>query len=136
MLTKYFVIALVVMGIALAGSLYLLKQSYARNGALEATIVSNAAAYKVAIDEANAAITELRLKREEDQEMILDQARENTEIRAEFDADRRRLDQWRTTLKDRTLAKPKVTERAARMALRRQACETWHITGGVGECPK
>lgn len=135
-MTKYLLIACVILVALLAGSGWLLKNSYEENGQLKTTIEANRIQYEQAIAEANRTIDGLRAQRQKDQQQILALGKDNNRIRSQVDKEKARLNKFRSSLEERTLRKPAVTKRAARMALRRQQCETWRITGGTGACPK
>ena len=129
------IVAAVAIGAAaLLGVLY--KGALERNGELKALNEANIAKAEEAIAAQAQTISALTDARERDQALILRISDEVAEARAEADANKRRLDKWRAGLADRTLKKPRVTERAAQIALRRQACAVWRETGGAGECPK
>lgn len=129
------IVAAVAIGAAaLLGVLY--KGALERNGELKALNEANIAKAEEAIAAQAQTISALTDAREQDQALILRISDEVAEARAEADESKRRLDKWRRGLADRTLKKPRVTERAAQIALRRQACEVWRLSGGVGECPK
>jgi translation initiation factor 2 gamma subunit (eIF-2gamma) len=111
---------------------WLLKESYKQNGLLEAANEVNVRK----VEEALAEVKKVEDLRREDQAKILALSVATTEMAKQVGEERARLDKHRSTLLDRTLAKPKVTEIAARRAIRAQMCERWRITGGKGECPK
>ena len=131
MLSKYLLIALAVAVISAAGLAWLLKQSYERNGALEAAAEINIAQVAKAV----ATIEKLKEQRETLQTNILQLGHDNSQLEQEKAQAVERYNTWRSTLDNRTLAKPKVTERAARMDIRRRQCELWKRTGGTGKCP-
>lgn len=131
MLSKYLIIALVIVGLGAAGLAWLLKASYERNGALEAAAEINIAQVAKAV----ATIEKLKEQREVLQTNILQLGHDNSQLEQDKERAVERYNKWRSTLDNRTLAKPKVTERAARMDIRRRQCELWKSTGGVGKCP-
>lgn len=131
MLTKYLAIALGVAVLAALALGWLLKQSYERNGALEAAAEINIAE----VAKAKETIDKLKEEREELQTNVLALGDANSRLLQEKAQAVERYNKWRSTLDNRTLAKPKVTERAARMDIRRRQCELWKRTGGVGKCP-
>lgn len=131
-LSGYMGIGLIVMGIALAGSGLLIKSLYKDIGAFEATQEANKRELQRAVDK----VEEIKALRELDQQRILLLNETTNALTAERDAIALRMDKWRSTLDDRTLAKPEVTRRAARASLRRDQCRIWRDTGGKGDCPK
>jgi chromosome segregation ATPase len=118
--------------LALAGSGYLLKASYERNGALVAAAEAN----ERALEKAHERVEEVKLKYTQAQAQILALSDRVIELNQERDRIALRLEKWRATLDSRTLAKPEVTRRAARKALRLRQCKLWRDTGGIGDCPK
>lgn len=130
-LSGYMAIGIVVLLAALAGTGYLLKGSYERNGALEQAAKMNALELKRAVDK-NTALKELR---ELDQTRILALSAAEKALEDDLARSELRYDKWRSTLDTRTLAKPEVTRRAARKAIRIRQCKIWRDTGGLGKCP-
>jgi hypothetical protein len=131
MLSKYLIIALVLSLLGAAGLAWALKKSYERNGALEAAAEINIAQ----VAKAKEAIEKLKEEREVLQTNVLQLGHANSVLEQDKARAIERYNKWRSTLDNRTLAKPKVTERAARMDIRRRQCELWKQTGGVGKCP-
>jgi len=124
------VIAVLLGALALSG--WLLKQSYEANGAYKVAAEANARELQKAVDK----VATLRRLREVDQQRILLLNEQTIALAAEREAIALKMDKWRSTLDDRTLAKPEVTRRAARASLRRDQCRIWRDTGGKGTCPK
>lgn len=131
MLSKYLLIALAAAVLAAAGLAWLLKMSYERNGALEAAAKINIAQVAKAV----ATIDKMKEARQVLQMNVLALGAANSQLEQEKAQAVERYNKWRSTLDNRTLAKPKVTERAARMDIRRRQCALWQRTGGVGKCP-
>ncbi len=131
-LSGYLGIAILVLLVSLAGSGWLLKQSYETNGGLVAAQENNAKQ----LEKAAVRVEELLQKQNELQLGLLELGHANSLIQQERDIATSRLDKWRSSLDQRTLLKPEVTRRAARRAIRVRQCKLWETTGGVGPCPK
>ncbi len=131
-LSGYMAIAIGVLLLALAGTGYALKESIKANGALEAAAEHNAEQ----LGKATAKIDELRQREATLQANILNLGHANAAMQQELQEETERYNKWRSTLDTRTLAKPEVTRRAARRAIRVRQCDLWRDTGGVGDCPR
>lgn len=131
-LSLYMGIAILLLLGALGGSGILLKNSYEANGALQTAAEVNIAE----VAEAKLEIERMLRKRDELQRNILDLGSDNSALEQELAASVARYDRFRKTLNRRTLKKPKVTERAARMDIGRRQCALWKVTGGQGKCPR
>lgn len=131
-LSGYLGIAILVLLATLAGSGWLLKNSYEANGALVAAQEHNATQLQKATDR----VEELIEKQAELQRGILNLGHANAALQQEKDIAIAKYDKWRSSLDQRTLLKPEVTRRAARRAIRVRQCNLWEATGGVGSCPK
>ena len=131
-LTGYMGIVIAILTVAALGLGKLLLNAHEEMGAYKLAEEKNALELQRAVDK-NTALKELR---EIDQGRILLLAEQNNALAAERDATALRMDKWRSTLDQRTLAKPEVTRRAARKSLRLDQCRIWRDTGGVGDCPK
>lgn len=131
-LSGYMMIVIGVLLLALAGTGWALKNQIKLNGALEAAAEHNAEQ----LGKATAKIDELRKREAELQVNILNLGHANSQLQQEVQQETERYNKWRSTLDTRTLAKPEVTRRAARRAIRVRQCNLWRDTGGVGDCPR
>lgn len=131
-LSGYMMIVIGVLLLALAGTGWALKESIKANGALEAAAEHNAEQ----LGKATAKIDELRKREAQLQINILSLGHDNSQLQQELQLETQRYNKWRNTLDKRTLAKPEVTRRAARRAIRVRQCNLWVDTGGIGDCPR
>ncbi len=132
-MSKYLVIAIVVLTAALAATGALLKSSWEANAAIKAHAEEQAAKYETAIAQQQEAIKDLEVQRALDQREILALGKEIARIEGERDELKANYDKWRSTLKARTLEKPKVVERAARIAIGSRMRRLYEATGGSNE---
>lgn len=131
-LSGYMAIVILVLVAALAGVGALYRAEIAANGALIAAAEENAQELQKAADK----VDELRQREAQLQTNLLSLGHDNAELQSKMQIATQRYDKWRSTLDKRTLAKPEVTRRAMRRAIRSRHCQLWRDTGGVGACPR
>lgn len=131
-LSGYMAIVIMVLVAALAGTGMLLKASYKENGALVAAAEINANELQEAVDK----VDELRKREAQLQINLLNLGHANSRLQEKSQIAQEKYNKWRSSLDTRTLAKPEVTRRTARRAIRSRQCQLWRDTGGVGDCPK
>jgi len=129
-MTKYMIIAIVVLGALLAGMTNLWLGARDDVAKSEVARKSDAKTFRLEITGLEAEKKALKDNIDFRQKSLDDYKAANSKIITKLEKKNAAYDKWRTTLASRTLRKPEVTARAATAAISRRMRRTCTITGG------
>lgn len=128
MMTKYFIVAIgILVAINLATG-FLLKKSWEGKARIEAQWQEEQRDFKEKISSNERVIAGLKSTLKANQDKILDLGKTNNALMEEKTKSDNRLNAIRSSLKERTLQKPEVTERAADIAIKKWMCDALEST--------